>query len=271
MVKIAVAQFTATRDKAANREQIGALIAQATGAGASLVVLPEAAMHPFGRPDESLAPLAEPLDGPFVAALRKAVANTSATVLAGMFETVPGDEHVFNTVVALDSDGIRGSYRKLHLFDALGWQESSRLRAGNPAEPLLTVKIEDFTVGVLTCYDLRFPEISRALVDAGATLLAVPAAWVSGPLKEDHWVTLARARAIENTCYLAGAGQGPPGFAGRSLVVDPMGIVVAQCGEVDGLALTDVTAQRVDAVRDALPSLRHRRYRVVPKDADPSR
>lgn len=264
-MRIAAAQFTSTKDKATNRKRISAVIGRATGNGADLVLLPEAAMQPFGRPDEPLAEQAEPLDGPFVTALVAAAQHTDTTVLAGMFEAVPGDDHVFNTVVAVDRQGILGSYRKLHLFDALGWRESDRLRAGDPAQPLLTLAIRDLMVGVLTCYDLRFPEIGRALVDAGATLLAVPAAWVSGPLKEDHWVTLARARAIENTCYVAGAGQGPPDFAGRSLVVDPMGVVVAQCGEADALAFADVTAERVAEVRTKLPSLRHRRYAVVPK------
>lgn len=268
-MKIAIAQLTASRDKGANRERISAVIGQAASDGAHLVVLPEAVMHPFGRPDEPLAAQAEPLDGPFVSALVAATQNTPTSVLAGMFEAVPGDDHVFNTVVAVDSNGIRGSYRKLHLFDALGWRESDRLHAGNPADPLLTFEVEDLTVGVLTCYDLRFPELGRALVDAGATLLAVPAAWVSGPLKEDHWITLARARAIENTCYLAGAGQGPPDFAGRSLIADPMGVVVAQCGETDDVLLTDVSAQRVTSVRSALPSLEHRRYAVVPESALP--
>lgn len=263
-MKIAIAQFTATRDKAANRERISVMIGQAASGGARLVVLPEAAMHPFGPPGEELAVHAEPLDGAFVAALITAARRSAVTVLAGMFETVPGDDHVFNTVVAVDAGGPRGSYRKVHLFDALGWRESDRLRAGNPDDPLLTVDVEDLTVGVLTCYDLRFPELARALVDAGTTLLAVPAAWVSGPLKEDHWVTLARARAIENTSYLAGAGQGPPDYAGRSLVVDPMGIVVAQCGESDAVAFADVTAERVASVRTKLPSLQHRRFGVVP-------
>lgn len=270
-MKVAIAQFTATQDKAANRERAGDVIRQAATAGAGLVVLPEAAMIPFGRPEGVLAAAAEPLDGPFVAELVAATKGTGAVTLAGMFEAVPGDDHVFNTVVAVDRDGIRGTYRKLHLFDALGWRESDRLRAGDPAAPLLTIGVGDLTVGVLTCYDLRFPELGRALVDAGATLLAVPAAWVSGPLKEDQWVTLCRARAIENTSYVAGAGQGPPDFTGRSLIVDPMGIVVAQCGETDGVALADVTADRVAAVRTKLPSLQHRRFTVAPEQIEPSR
>jgi predicted amidohydrolase len=270
-VQVAVVQFTATADKRANRDRCAAAVHTAADRGAGLVVLPEAAMLPFGRPADPLAEQAEPLDGPFVGALLAAARGRDTTVLAGLFEAVPGDDHVFNTVVAVDGAGVRGSYRKVHLFDALGWRESDRLRAGDPAGPLLTLAVADLVVGVLTCYDLRFPEIARALVDKGATLLAVPAAWVAGPLKEDHWVTLARARAIENTCYLAGAGQGPPTYAGRSLVVDPMGVVVAQRGELDGVVMTEASAERVAEVRTKLPSLRHRRFAVAPEPGSTSR
>ncbi|MDQ6874718.1 MAG: carbon-nitrogen hydrolase family protein [Actinomycetota bacterium] len=267
-MRVAVAQFTASRDKAANRDRLGAFVTAAAGAGADLVVAPEAAMHPFGRPEESLTAAAEPLDGAFVAALTAAVRGTGSTVVAGMFEAITDDDHAFNTVVVVDGTGLRGAYRKVHLFDAFGWRESDRLRAGAPAH-LLVIPIADLSVGVLTCYDLRFPEICRALVDRGATLLAVPAAWVAGPLKEDHWLTLCRARAIENTCYLAGAGQGPPDYAGRSLVVDPMGVILAQRGEIDGVAVADVDAARVGQVRGTLPSLQHRRYDVVARAVPP--
>ncbi len=265
-MRVTVVQFTATRDKAANVERIAGEVAGAVGRGADLVVLPEAAMYPFGRPDDPLAGHAEPLDGPFVAALTNAVRGSGCTVIAGMFEAVAGDDgKVFNTVVAVDQAGVRGAYRKVHLFDAFGWRESDRLLAGSAFDPLLVIDVQGLAVGVLTCYDLRFPELSRALVDLGTTLLALPAAWVAGPLKEDHWVTLARARAIENTCYLAAAAQGPPDFAGRSMIVDPMGVVVAQCAETDAVASADVTADRVREVRTRLPSLEHRRYQVVPR------
>jgi predicted amidohydrolase len=166
-----------------------------------------------------------------------------------------------------------GAYRKLHLFDALGWRESAKIRPGeldpaDPASALLTFDVGDLTVGVLTCYDLRFPEMSRALVDAGATLLALPAAWVAGPLKEAHWLTLVTARAIENTCYVAAAGQAPRDYAGQSVIVDPMGVPLARLGETDGaVAVAEVTAERVAEVRRVLPVLANRRYGVVARAA----
>jgi predicted amidohydrolase len=270
-VHVAVAQFASVRDKRVNRQRAREYLTRAADAGAALVVLPEAAMYPFGRPDEPLTAAAEPLDGPFAAELAAAAAATGVTVLAGMFEAVPGDGRIYNTVLAVGPGGPLGRYRKLHLFDALGWRESDRIRAGEfgAAEHgeagLLTIGVGGLTVGVLTCYDLRFPEQARALVDAGAQVLALPAAWVAGPLKEYHWETLTRARAIENTVYLAAAGQPPPEFSGRSTVLDPMGVALASVGEVDGLAVAEVSAERLADVRRKLPVLEHRRYAVLPR------
>jgi deaminated glutathione amidase len=265
-MRVAVLQLTASDDKAANRDRLVAAVADAAGRGAELVVAPEASMHPFGAPDVPLAPVAEPLDGPFVGAVAGAATAHRVTVVAGMFEQVPGDAgHAFNTVVAVDPDGgMLGRYRKQHLFDALGWVESDRLRAGAPGERLVFA-CGDVTVGVMTCYDLRFPELARALADDGATLLAVPSAWVAGPLKEDQWTTLVRARAIENVLYVAAADQGPPTYAGNAMVVDPFGVAVARSGEADGVLTADVDAARVASCRKRMPSLQHRRWDVVPR------
>lgn len=265
-MKVAVAQFAAGRDLAGNRKRVAELIARAADGGADLVVLPEAAMHPFGGRHDELP--AEAVDGPFGTALADAAARAGLVAVAGMFEAVPGEARVVNTVLAAGPGGPLGAYRKLHLYDALGWKESDRVKPGSTADPLLTVAVGELTVGVLTCYDLRFPELSRALVDAGATLLALPAAWVAGPLKEEHWLTLVAARAIENTCYVAAAGQAPPDYSGQSVIVDPMGVPLARLGETDGaVAIAEVGAERVAEVRQALPVLANRRFRVV---ADPA-
>ncbi len=268
-MKVAVAQFASTPDKRVNRNRVREAAYAAADAGAALVVLPEAAMYPFGRPTDGLAAAAEAVDGPYGATLAEAAAETGVTVVAGMFESVPGEERVYNTVLAAGPAGPLGRYRKLHLFDALGWTESARIQAPAPDAdpPLLTFPVGPFTAGVLTCYDLRFPEIARALVDAGATLLLVPAAWVAGPLKAEHWGTLLRARAIENTCYAAGAGQSPPEYTGHSAVVDPMGVPLAQLGEADGVAVAELSTHRLADVRQRLPVLEHRRYDVVPRVA----
>lgn len=226
-------------------------------------------MYPFGSPQDDLTEIAEDLDGPFVAGLARLARCAGATLMAGMFERIRGERRVFNTVVAVDPLGeLRGVYRKLHLFDAFGWAESAKVRPGPPAPPL-AVPVAGLTVAVLTCYDLRFPELARVLVDAGADLIAVPAAWAPGPAKEDQWLTLLRARAIENTCYVAAAAQAAPDYCGRSAVIDPNGTVLAGLAEGPGVAVADVTAERVAEVRRAVPALAHRRLRVVPAEPDP--
>ena len=203
-MKVALVQVAAGLDKAENLRSVHALVSEAAQSGPDLVVLPEAVMHDFGPTDSDLAAVAEPLDGPFVSALAFLAREHGTAIVAGMFEATDGLP--YNTLVALDANGdLIAAYRKVHLYDSFGYRESDRLTPG-PLE-VATVDVADARIGVMTCYDLRFPEIARLLVDAGATVLAVPAAWVRGPLKESHWDTLLRARAIENTVYVAAAAQ----------------------------------------------------------------
>jgi predicted amidohydrolase len=265
-VIVAVAQFASVADRDANRARAVELLTSAAGAGAELAVLPEGAMYPFDRPPGELAEAAEALDGPFVSTLVEAAAGLEVTAIAGMFEKVPGERRVYNTVVAVSGTGLLGAYRKLHLYDALGHKESDFLLPGTmDGDELLTFSLSDLVVGVATCYDLRFPEVFRALIDRGVTIFAVPAAWVAGPLKKEHWETMCRARAIENTSYLAAAAQPPPAYCGHSLVLDPMGVELAALGDDDGVAVAEVTHERVREVREALPVLAQRRYEVGPK------
>jgi predicted amidohydrolase len=266
-VRVGLLQLVAGEDKAANLAAVVEGIEALADLGAELVVAPEASMHGFGSPDVPLAPVAEALDGPFVTGLRKAAQDHSVAVLAGMFETVEGEAtRAYNTVVAIGADGdVIGRYRKQHLFDALGWVESDRLEPGRPEERLV-FRCAGMTVGVMTCYDLRFPELARALADDGCDLIAVPSAWVAGPLKEDQWTTLIRARAIENVVYVAAADQCGPVYAGRAMVVDPFGVVVASLGEAPGQVVAEVDPARVAACRKRMPSLQHRRWSVSPRD-----
>lgn len=262
-MRAAVVQLASSDDKSANLRRLVELAREAADQGAELVVAPEAAMHDFGPPDMPLGPVAEPLDGPFVSGLQAAAAQLRITLVAGMFESAP-DGRAYNTVVAVDPSGaLLGHYRKLHLFDALGWKESERLAPGDGE--LLVVRVGGLNIGVQTCYDIRFPELSRALVDAGADVLAVPAAWVAGPRKEHQWLTLVAARAIESTAYAVTASQSPPRYTGCSRIVDPMGVPLAGVATTEGIALADLSAERVAEVRSAVPSLQHRHYDVVPR------
>lgn len=256
-MRVVLAQLASSTDSAANRDLVTSVLGAAGEARPDLVVLPEATMHDFGDPGHDLAGSAEPLDGPFVGLLTSSARRLGATVVAGMFEATDGLP--YNTLVAVGPDGVPLTYRKVHLYDSFGYRESDRLAPG-PVQPAV-LDVAGHRVGLLTCYDLRFPEQARLLVDAGADTLAVPSAWVAGPLKEDHWTTLLRARAIENTVYVLGAAQCPPTYVGHSAVVDPMGVVVAAAGEAPGLVVGEVDPARVATARARNPSLANRRIR----------
>jgi deaminated glutathione amidase len=273
VLKVHVAALSGGLDAAANREAADTAVAAAADDGAGLLVLPEyaAAFDPRGlSPDR-----AEPLEGPFVAGLRRAARAHGVAVVAGT--AVPGEEpgRAVNVVVAVDGAGeIAGVYRKVHLYDAFGHRESDRLDAGPADADPLVVTVGGLRLGVMTCYDLRFPESARRLVDAGAQVVVVPAAWASGEHKADHWVTLLRARAIENTVYVLGAAQQGRGVTGSSVVVDPWGVVLAEARDEDGaeqharsvpVAAAELDGAVVEAVRERNPSLQNRRYRVVPR------
>jgi predicted amidohydrolase len=250
-LRIALVQEASGLDPAANRARLAAL----TPAGADLVVFPEAFARDFGDAGSDVSAYAEPADGPFAAEVERVAAERGTTVVAGMFETSADPGRPFNTLVLRGA--AHADYRKVHLYDSFGYRESDRLSAGD-VEPVV-VDLAGFRVGLMTCYDLRFPELARALVDRGAEVLVVPAAWVAGERKVEHWRTLARARAIENTVFVAAAGQPGPRYTGHSLVVDPLGDVLAEAG-VGPEVLTAVLDRSVlEAARRTNPSLANRR------------
>jgi len=185
--------------------------------------------------------------------------------VAGVFEPAP-DQRVYNTTVAFDADGnLAAAYRKIHLFDALGHRESETVA---PGSELIITELAGIKVGFLTCYDVRFPELARALAVRGAELIVIPSAWAAGLFKEEHWTTLVRARAIENTVWVAAAGQVPdpdepatsaPTGVGRSMLVDPMGAVRLDLGSGPAVASGVVDTNLTARVRATLPCLQHRR------------
>ncbi|HEU4849773.1 MAG TPA: nitrilase-related carbon-nitrogen hydrolase, partial [Terrimesophilobacter sp.] len=173
-----------------------------------------------------------------------------------------------NTLLAFDASGsLVAKYRKLHLYDAFGQKESDWVVAG-PVEQPETFALGGLTVGLQTCYDVRFPEVTRRIVDAGADLILLPSEWVRGPLKEHHWRTLVTARALENTVYIAAADQAPPIGAGNSMIVDPMGIELVTIGESTDVALAWVSAARIAEVRAVNPALALRRFTVAERISD---
>lgn len=270
-MRVSLIQFAAATDTTANLAAIQRLVADAAVAGPDIVILPEACMHDFGPPEMSLGTVAEPLDGPFVTALGELARQYTTYLVAGVIEESDDPERPYNTLVVLGPDGtIAGRYRKIHLYDSFGFRESDKLRpvavdgSRMGGDAVTVVDIAGLRLGLFTCYDLRFPELSRVLVDAGADMLCVPAAWVRGPLKEDHFETLLRARAIENTAYVAAASQCGKKYCGRSMLVDPMGVAVSALGETEGIATSDVSPERIAEIRKTNPSLSHRRFRVEP-------
>lgn len=263
---VAVAQFAPGGGARANLDAIRSLAERAATRGARLVVFPEYSSY-FAEPlGTELLKHAQSLDGPFVAALAEIAHALHVHIVAGVVEQSDDPERVHNTLVALSPEGeLVARYRKQHLYDAFGASESQWMLPGSLDEPE-TFDVDGLRVGLQTCYDIRFPEVSRRLADAGARLILVPAEWVRGPLKEAHWRTLLAARALENTVYIAAADHAPPTGVGLSVIIDPMGVELAALGETTDAAIAWVSNARVDEVRRINPSLALRRYRVVPAD-----
>jgi predicted amidohydrolase len=271
-MRVALGQLPISSDPQVNLDRVNGAAASAATQGAQLIVFPEGTQARFSV---NLRAVAEPLDGEFSRGLAAAARSAGIAVVAGLFEPAP-DGRVFNTTVGYEADGsLAAVYRKIHLFDALGHRESDSVA---PGDDVVIATLAGLTVGFMTCYDIRFPELSRALAARGAQLLVLPAAWAAGPAKEDHWVTLVRARAIENTIWLAAAGQVPdaaepatkaPTGVGRSMLVDPMGVVRIDLGPAQGIGVGDVDTDYTDLVRAALPSLAGRRDDVIAGQISP--
>jgi len=264
-VRVGVLQFAASLDVAENLATITSLAEAAVASigaasGGIVLVAPEAAMCDFGPTSFDLSTVAQRLDGPFVIGLAALTKRLRVTLVVGMFERpARKSRRVYNTLVVVGPDGgLLASYRKIHLYDAFGYVESERLIPG-PVAPV-TFGVGDARFGLMTCYDLRFPELAAALVDAGADALLVPAAWLAGPHKVDHWSTLLRARAIETTTYVVAAGQCGSHYSGTSTVLDPMGLTVATLADEPGTAVAAIDLQRLAEVRKVNPTLKNRRH-----------
>jgi predicted amidohydrolase len=240
-------------------------VAEAAARGAELVALPE--NFAFLRREGAPIPCAQPLDGEIVGTLRELARAHRVRLVGGTFaEAIPGDPRVHNTCVLVSPEGeLEAVYRKIHLFDVdLGadarYQESARVA---PGRELAVADTPQGAIGLSVCYDLRFPELYRAMTARGARWLAVPSAFTPQTGK-DHWEVLLRARAIENQAFVlapAQCGRHSPERAshGRSLIVDPWGLVLAQAGDRPGVIVADCDLAEQDAVRRRLPALEHRR------------
>lgn len=259
---VAVCQFSPTDSRADNRTRIAEMTADAARRGARLVVFPEYSSYFVDPMDVTLAANSEELDGEFVKMLRATASAHEVTIVAGLVESA--GERVRNTLVAVDATGLRATYRKQHLYDAFGQTESDWIEAGELSTPE-TLDIGGLRIAMMTCYDLRFPEVARTLADAGADVIVVPAEWVRGALKEHHWTTLLAARAIENTVYVVAADHPTPIGVGHSQIIDPQGVVIAGVGTAESIAVAQLSPDAITRVRATNPALRLRRYTVIPR------
>lgn len=260
-MRIAVSQFEPGPDPGANGDYLVSVAARAAADGASLLLAPEGSIVGFLTDPDAPRRAAQPLDGPFVSALAAASLEYGITIAAGTFVPDPDSDRVHNTLVIMTAGGVTAAYRKIHLYDAFSFVESDSVAPGQAGPPV--IDIDGVPVGFATCYDLRFPELFRVLQSGGAQVLALASAWVKGPLKEEHWLTLLRARAIENTCYVVAADQSGRAGIGRSAAFDPFGLPMLDLGNADsGYGLVDATPERVAEVRKVLPCTAHQRFQI---------
>ncbi|HEV7753009.1 MAG TPA: carbon-nitrogen hydrolase family protein [Baekduia sp.] len=268
ILRAAAVQLTATADKATNLETADRLVRAAAADGATLVVLPEK-WSVYGAPEDQRAG-SEPLDGAALAWARAIARELEIDLVAGSIaERVDGSARGANTSVHVGPDGTdRATYRKLHMFDVLVGGRDYRESDGEaPGDEVVLSALADGTgLGLTICYDLRFPELYRRLTVDGARILAVPSAFTE-PTTRDHWEVLLRARAIENQAFVVAAnqvGRHAPGLrtGGRSMIVDPWGIVLAQAPDTETYVVAELDLARLERIRADLPSLANRRPEI---------
>ncbi|RLM21950.1 hydrolase [Brenneria alni] len=257
-MKVALGQFAVDRAWQNNVATLSELMLAAQQNSADLLVLPEGVLARDITNPKLVLTAAQPLDGPFVTQVLAASKGSEMTTIMSLH--VPNSaEKVWNVLIAIRNGVIIAQYRKLHLYDAFSMRESENVVAGDEVPPL--VSVAGMKIGLMTCYDVRFPELARRLALDGAEVLVLPAAWIKGPLKESHWELLVRARALENTAYVVAVGECGVRNIGNSMVVDPLGVVVVQAPEVPALLYADILPERLSYARQALPVLANRRFK----------
>lgn len=262
-MRVALCQITSTPSKDANLELVADSVRRAAAEGVMVAQFPEATMACFGT---SLAPLAEPLDGPWASAVREIADEHGILIVAGMF-TPAQDGRVSNTLLATGR-GYHLGYDKIHLFDAFGFTES---RTVAPGSNVVTVDLDGVVLGLATCYDVRFPGLFTTLADRGATVILLGASWGAGEGKREQWELLVRARALDSTCWVLACGQANPATSGiaptpkaptgigYSTVADPTGRIHAQLGAEPDTLIVDLDPGAVNETRKVIPVLANRR------------
>lgn len=261
VTRVTVGQFGPVAAAEKNFTAISELARLATQAESALLVLPEEAMLLAEEVPPPLAAEVERVWPAFCQLLAELAAQYGLAIIAGGYEP-SGTDRPYNTLAAVSPDGQVQTYRKLHLYDAFAYQESGYATRGTELPPV--VELAGVRVGLINCYDLRFPEQARYLIEQGSDLLAISAAWVCGPMKETHWQTLTQARAIENTVWVAASGSISSGCLGGSRILSPLGEVVAELSdETLAIVTADIDLDQTASVRDTLPALANRRINLT--------
>ncbi len=268
--KIALVQMKSSTIKSENLKLSVDYIRQAAQKKVELVCFPEFQMaySPLEQSAKELSTIAEnAINGNFITTLRKEAKRHRIKIIATIYENIntkrkkKTDYRVSDTAIMISEKGdVMSIYRKLHLYDALGFKESAKLVGGDKIER--PVKVGIGKIGLEICYDIRFPEMSRILTLDGADVLAIPSGWVQGIMKEEHWQIMLKARAIENGCYVIAPDQVGNIFSGQSMVIDPFGITLLDMGNKEGVEVVEIARDRVEFVRKSLPLLKNRRTDV---------
>lgn len=264
--RLALVQMQSSSDKNTNLSASIDYIKLAAKKSADLICFPEFQMaySPATHTPRDLFDLAEDIKGNFITTLRKSAKEHNIATVVTMYERVQSKRlnfRVSDTAAFISSNGlIKSVYRKLHLYDALGFKESIKLVSGNRIERPVKTSFGNF--GLMICYDVRFPEMSRILTLMGAAILVMPSAWVSGIMKEEHWQIMTKSRAIENGVFIVAPNQIGNIYSGRSTVIDPFGAVLIDMGTEEGLAIIEIDTSMIIRIRKALPLISNRRIDV---------
>lgn len=262
---VGVGQFPASNDIEENKNHIRELVSKAAQQGVKLFTLPEAAMCSFASELDVLRQMASEHTPDFIQFMQSLSSQYQMHIVVGVLSMSDSkdEKRVQNQLLVIDDKGeITTRYNKIHVYDAFKFKESDKVKPADLYEDgsmLGVFNIGEFTVGLINCYDLRFPELARALINRGVNVLSVSANWIPGPYKEMHWDLLLRTRAIENTAYVLASGQTAPKGVGQSMIIDPMGFVLAGCGESVGIQVQELDSERIQSVRELLPCLANRR------------
>ena len=264
-MKVAVVQLKASTNKKTNLKKILNYISKAAQNKATLVAFPEFMMFytDSSQTPKQLASLAETISGNFVTTIANTAKENHIQVIGSFYEKSTKKNRVYDTSFVIDKSGkVISTYRKIHLYDALGFRESDKMISGSKiAKP---VKTSVGKVGLMICYDLRFPEMSRSLAVAGSEVLVAPSAWVKGDMKEEHWLTINKTRAIENGCYVIAPDQVGNIYCGRSIVVGPFGKILLDMKKKQGIGYVNIDLKKIKQIRKILPLLKNRRTDVYP-------